>query len=168
MATKNTNGRTKKAKKTVKAGKRGAAPMTASAGASGPKAEAAGPASVRDPRLPAPGTVLSKRDRQGGVRAECTVTEDGVQYRRTFYRSLSAAATAAANDLGIKGSQNGFVFWGLSKPTRTGEDAVQRLEKIWTRYETSARSALAAPPKGKPEGVREILERHRQRAAELA
>jgi hypothetical protein len=167
MATKKQmKGTTKGAKKATKAGKRATAPTVANA----TKAESkvGGAVTTRDPRLPAPGTVLTKRDRQGAVRAECMVAEDGIQYRRTFYRSLSAAATAAAGDLGIKGGQNGFVFWGLSKPTRAGDDVLGRLEKIWTRYEYSARTALATPPNGKLEAVRGILERHRERAAALA
>ena len=35
---------------------------------------------ARDPRLPAPGTVIQKRDRQGTVRCECTVEADGIRY----------------------------------------------------------------------------------------
>lgn len=67
---------------------------------------------VRDPRLPEPGTVIQKRDRQGNVRCECTVEADGVRYNDTLYRSLSAAAMAATKDLGLGGrTANGFTFW---------------------------------------------------------
>jgi hypothetical protein len=69
---------------------------------------------LRDPRLPSPGTVLTKRTRHGATRCESTIEPDGIQYNGTLYRSLFAAATAAATDLGIMGTQNGFVFWGLS------------------------------------------------------
>ena len=69
---------------------------------------------ARDPRLPAPGTVLQKKDRQGVARCECTVEEDGIRFKGTLYRSLSAAAMAASKDLGLGGqAQNGFLFWGL-------------------------------------------------------
>ena len=54
-----------------------------------------------DPRLPAPGTVLEKRDRHGAVRCECTVEEGGIRYAGKVYRSLSSAAMAAAKDLGL-------------------------------------------------------------------
>ena len=69
----------------------------------------------RDPRLPAPGTVLRKLDRAGAVRCECKVTDSGITYKGQEFRSLSAAAMAAAKDLGIAGSQNGYLFWSLIK-----------------------------------------------------
>jgi hypothetical protein len=125
------------------------------------------PTLSRDPRLPAPGTVLSKRDRNGHVRCECTIERDGVTYDSTKHRSLTAAAMAAAHDLGIKGAQNGYVFWGLAKPARASADVLGRLETYFTRYEASARSALATPPKGEATAVRDVLERHRERAAAL-
>src|SRR5690606_28454387 len=43
-----------------------------------------------DPRLPAPGTLIQKRDRHGAVRCECTVEEGGIRYEGSLYRSLSA------------------------------------------------------------------------------
>jgi hypothetical protein len=90
---------------------------------------------VRDPRLPEPGTVIQKRDRQGNVRCECTVEAEGVHYNGTVYRSLSAAAMAAAKDLSLGGkTQNGFTFWGLSKPPRKGVDPIAAIEKAWQRY----------------------------------
>jgi uncharacterized membrane protein len=54
-----------------------------------------------DARLPAPGTLLQKRDRHGAVRCECTVEADGIRYAGKIYKSLSAAAMAAAKDLGL-------------------------------------------------------------------
>jgi hypothetical protein len=69
----------------------------------------------RDSRLPAPGTVLKKLDRHGAVRCECKVTDAGIVYKGETFRSLSAAAMAAAKDLGTKGAVNGFLFWGLIK-----------------------------------------------------
>jgi hypothetical protein len=88
-----------------------------------------------DPRLPAPGTLLQKRDRHGAVCCECTVEEDGIRYAGKVYRSLSAAAMAAAKDLGLTNkTQNGFVFWGLSKPPRKPGDPLVAIERAWERY----------------------------------
>jgi hypothetical protein len=58
-----------------------------------PKAAPATPAAPHtpDPRLPAPGTLLQKRDRHGAVRCECTVEDGGIRYAGKVYRSLSAA-----------------------------------------------------------------------------
>jgi hypothetical protein len=101
------------------------------------KVATAAPASPQtpDPRLPAPGTLLQKRDRHGAVRCECTVEADGIGYAGKVYRSLSAAAMAAAKDLGLTNkTQNGFVFWGLSKPPRKPGDPLVALERAWERY----------------------------------
>ncbi len=88
-----------------------------------------------DPRLPATGTLLQKRDRHGTVRCECTVEEGGVRYAGKVYRSLSSAAMAAAKDLGLTNkTQNGFVFWGLSKPPRRPGDPLVALDRAWERY----------------------------------
>ena len=88
-----------------------------------------------DPRLPAPGTLLQKRDRHGAVRCACTVEADGIRYAGKVYKSLSAAAMAAAKDLGLTNkTQNGFVFWGLSKPPRKAGDPLVALERAWERY----------------------------------
>lgn len=122
--------------------KKEAAPTAAPAGAANatpPISPAAKPALVAthapDPRLPPPGTLLQKRDRHGAVRCECTVEKDGVHYAGKVYKSLSAAAMAAAKDLGITNkTQNGFVFWGLSKPPRQPSDPLAALERAWERY----------------------------------
>lgn len=88
-----------------------------------------------EPRLPAPGTVIQKLDRHGTVRCECTVEDGGIRYDDTVYRSLSAAAMAAAGDLGLKNkTQNGFTFWGLTKPPTRSADPVDALERAWARY----------------------------------
>lgn len=88
-----------------------------------------------DPRLPAPGTLLQKRDRHGAVRCECTIESDGIRYAGKVYRSLSAAAMAAAKDLGLNNkTQNGFTFLGLSKPPRAPRDPLAALERAWERY----------------------------------
>ncbi|HEY3452300.1 MAG TPA: DUF2924 domain-containing protein [Myxococcales bacterium] len=81
----------------------------------------------RDPRLPAPGTTLKRLNRDGSVRTFCEVTEDGILYKGQTFRSLSGAAMAAAKDLGINGSQNGFLFWGLVRQkSRAQRDAESR------------------------------------------
>lgn len=88
-----------------------------------------------DPRLPAPGTVLQKRDRHGAVRCECSIEERGIRYAGKMFRSLSSAAMAAAKDLGLNNkTQNGFTFWGLSKPPRRSSDPLEALERAWERY----------------------------------
>jgi hypothetical protein len=87
------------------------------------------------PRLPAPGTVIQKRDRYGQVRCECTVEEGGIRYRANLYRSLSAAAMAAAKDLELTNkTQNGWTFWGLTKPPRPSKDSVEILLRGWERF----------------------------------
>jgi len=88
-----------------------------------------------DPRLPTPGTVLKKLDRHGSVRCECTVEEGGIRYAGKVYRSLSAAAMAAAKDLGLTNrTANGYVWWGLSKPPRKSGDPLVALDRAWERY----------------------------------
>jgi hypothetical protein len=99
-----------------------------------------------DARLPPPGTLLQKLDRHGAVRCECTIGEDGIHYAGQTYRSLSGAAMAAAKDLGLANkTQNGFSFWGITKPSRPPKDPLQALERVWERYhgqvETIAKSA---------------------------
>jgi hypothetical protein len=96
-----------------------------------------------DPRLPALGTLLQKRDRHGAVRCECTVEETGIRYAGAIYKSLSAAAMAAAKDLGLTNkTQNGFVFWGLSKPPRRASDPLETIERSWTRYHDQVTALL--------------------------
>lgn len=110
---------------------------TAEENATPPKAAPATPAAPHtpDPRLPAPGTLLQKRDRHGAVRCECTIESDGIRYAGKVYRSLSSAAMAAAKDLGLNNkTQNGFTFWGLSKPPRVPRDPLAALERAWERY----------------------------------
>lgn len=61
-----------------------------------------------DPRLPLPGTILS-RDYKGR-RISVEVRESGFEYDGKLYRSLSAVAQA------VTGTKwNGFVFWGLTQ-----------------------------------------------------
>ena len=110
----------------------------------------------------APGTVLRKTDRAGKVRCECTVDAAGYRYQGKIYSSLSSAAAAAAKDLGLSGkSFNGYVFWGLSKPS--GRDPVHRVEHLWQRYSNAAGELL------KGDGAAKVasLERLKQHAAQI-
>ncbi len=87
--------------------------------------------------------MLQKKDRQGEVRCECTVEQDGIRYRDTLYRSLSAAAMAASKDMGLGGrAQNGFLFWGLVKQGPREKDPVAALEHAWERYRARAEGIL--------------------------
>lgn len=62
----------------------------------------------RDPRLPPPGTVLSRVYKGGTV--QVVVGDDGFECQGEHYRSLTAAAKA------ITGLHvNGFAFFGLAK-----------------------------------------------------
>ena len=88
-----------------------------------------------DPRLPAVGTTIEKRDRRGAVRCSCTVEKGGIRYEGRVFTSLSGAAMAAAKDLGLRNkSQNGYIYWGLIKPSRPASDPIQALERAWERY----------------------------------
>jgi hypothetical protein len=115
----------------------GAKPKTAAKATKAPRA--------RDPRLPEPGTVLQKKDRQGTVRCECTVEQDGIRYQGTLYRSLSAAAMAASKDMGLGGrAQNGYLFWGIIRQPGREKDPVAALERAWERYESRAKGIMSA------------------------
>jgi len=70
-----------------------------------PPAPTGPPPRYRDPRLPSPGTVLT-RNFQGKI-LTVDVLEEGFRYEDRVYRSLSAVARQ------ISGSQwNGFLFFG--------------------------------------------------------
>ena len=66
---------------------------------------------TRDPRLPPPGSVITKEFR--GATLEVEVLDDGFEFRGETYRSLSAIARAATGT-----HWNGVVFFGLTKRTR--------------------------------------------------
>jgi len=102
----------KKTKTQPKKSTKKTAPAKEAPTAPEPLAAASAPATP-DARLPPPGTLLQKLDRHGAVRCECSVQEDGIHYAGQIYRSISAAAMAAAKDLGLANkTQNGFTFWG--------------------------------------------------------
>ena len=68
----------------------------------------AAPSRKRDPRLPAPGTIISREYR--GQLIQVKVNEDGFEYEGRPYRSLSAISKA------ITGAHwNGYDFFGLKK-----------------------------------------------------
>lgn len=121
--------------------------------------------SNRDERLPPVGTTLVKRDRHAQVRCECHVEEGGFRYRGTLHRSLSGAASAAAEHLGIKGRVNGFIFWGLVKATRP--NAGEYLRKLARRYEEQVASLLNQGAEEVRGEVRKDLEAHASRLTEL-
>lgn len=125
-------------------------------------ASAAAP--VPDQRLPAPGTIIQKKDRHGRVRCECTVEKDGIRFKGKTYSSLSAAAVAAAKDLGLAGkAMNGFVFWGLTKPPRPGADPVAALERAWERYRGVAESVAGDGVSDEKRGkVKALIAKHAQ------
>lgn len=132
-------------------------------------ASAARPAGTVDPRLPAVGTTIQKRDRAGHVRCSCEVIADGIKYAGTVYSSLSGAAMAAARDLGLTNkTQNGYVFWGLSKPQRPAADAVEALQRAWQRYQERAKEAVAAATDESREGVRYELGKQAEAIEALA
>ncbi len=67
----------------------------------------------RDPRLPEPGTVLTRA--HGGKQHRVKVLDDGFEYRRKRHRSLSAIARL------ISGTPwNGFLFFGLTTRAKAG------------------------------------------------
>src|SRR5580698_3428978 len=105
----------KRAAKRSTAQKSAKTPTIVKEAAAAPVTTQPAPAAL-DPRLPAPGTVLRKLDRHGAVRCECTIEEGGIRYAGTLFRSISAAAMAAAKDLGLANrTQNGYAFFGLTK-----------------------------------------------------
>jgi len=70
---------------------------------------------VKHPTLKV-GTVISKLDRHGKVRARCTVVKDGIKYAGKVYGSPSSAAMAAMKKLGLESKAvNGYVWWGIGK-----------------------------------------------------
>ena len=154
------------AKKTsTKKTKRATSEKPAAATSDTPAADATdaadGAAHESPSRLPPAGTVIKKVDRHGGVRCQCTVTEEGIRYKGRMFGSLSGAAMAAAQDLGLKNkTQNGFTFWGLVKPSRKLDDPEAELEKASERFQRHAAAAIkASTEKNRPQ-VRAKLEAH--------
>jgi hypothetical protein len=142
------------------------------------KARAAKPASdasapsaapgAPDPRLPPAGTLLQKVDRHGKVRCECTVEEAGFRYAGEVYRSLSAAAMAAAKDLGLANkAQNGWTFWSITKPSRRPSDPLAALEKTWDRYQGNVEALVKGVTDENRNQVAAAISKHAQVIEEL-
>jgi hypothetical protein len=128
---------TRKGPKTAAQAKKDAPDTAVAESMAGPASAAPTPAAppTPDARLPALGTVIQKKDRHGAVRCECMVEEGGIRYAGKIYRSLSAAAMAAAKDLGlVNKTQNGWNFWGITKAPRRPSDPLVALDRAWERY----------------------------------
>jgi len=157
---------TKKTKATKKTSSSGPAKGTKVRGvakqATAPATERAGTEAAAS-RLPAVGTVIKKLDRYGAVRCQCTITEDGVRYKSQNFRSLSGAAMAAAKDLHLTNkTQNGWTFWGLTKPARKLDDPEHALNKASERFQTLAAMALKGATAENRAKVRAAIEGHGQ------
>jgi hypothetical protein len=113
----------------------------------------------RDQRLPPAVTTLKKVDRNGAIRCECKVEGDGIHYGGKVYRSLSAAAMAAAKDLGLGGSQNGYLFWGLVRQPRRVGDPLVALDRAWRRYHGRATSIIEGVTDENRDKVRVAIEK---------
>jgi hypothetical protein len=112
-------------------------------------------------RLPDVGTVIKKVDRYGDVRCECTITQGGVEYNGKVYRSISAAAMAAARDLGLENkTQNGYTFWGL-EPARTS-NLVAAMGLKGRRFQEAAGAAVSGVTAENREQLRAELTKHRE------
>ena len=109
-----------------------------------------------------------KRDRTGAARYECTVEQGGFRYRDTLHRSLSAAASAAAADLGINARVNGFVFWGLMKTARLTTDPDDYVRKVAARHEERVAALLKQDgPAEVGASIRRELETHTAHLSDL-
>lgn len=64
--------------------------------------------SGRDPRLPIPGTVITKTYKGQAIWVK--VLENGFEYQGQIYKNLSSIATAITGD-----HWNGFIFFGLNR-----------------------------------------------------
>jgi len=126
-------------------------------------AELAAPRGGVDPRLPPVGTVITKLDRHGVERARCQMVEGGIEYRGTVYRSISAAAMAAAKDLGLGGkTQDGFAFWKLKKaaPRHDAPSVAEALAKAWERYRERAAESVKAASSEDPPAALDTIHQH--------
>jgi len=74
------------------------------------------PSTERDPRLPSPGTVLTRV--QNGVDHKVTVLEHDFEYQGERYSSLSQLARKITNT-----RWNGYLFWGIKRRTRQDSKA---------------------------------------------
>lgn len=138
----------------------------ATAGATGgDEAKTAAEPKERDERLPPAGTKLFKANRDG-KKVECVVTDAGaIDYAGKLYKTLSGAARAAAKDLGLATSQNGFLFWGVIRQARTVANPSSALMKAYDRFDKTVDAITAGKPEGEVKA--KLAESLRQMAAEL-
>jgi hypothetical protein len=106
---------------------------------------------MADPRMPPVGTVL--RVTRGGKELTATIRADGIGFNGAIFKSLSGAATAAAESLGLAGAQNGFVFWGIQKAAGPQVDPVEAVTKAMARVA----QALARCPADKQDAAKDAL-----------
>jgi hypothetical protein len=119
------------------------------------------PATTKEPRLPPVGTVLRKVDRNGTTRSEAAVVEGGILYKGTVYRSLSAAAIAAARDQGKQSrTMNGWAYWGLTKPVRSTSSPLAAIDRAFERYHAQVTKRLESETSDDREVALAALLRH--------
>lgn len=128
----------KKQMKTKPAGKARKSAKSAPADAA-PKAEKASRTRERDPRLPAPGTVLTRKYKDREIRV--TVLEDGFRWDGKEYRSLSALAKAATGYPSI----SGWAWLGLAGSPAATPKPSKRREKPASEKPSPATELAAAP-----------------------
>ena len=154
----------KQTKKTVsKKGQTRSTKARGTAAHAAPSAEDASQAAAPESRLPPVGTVIKKLDRHGRIRCQCTVVEDGIKYKGQLFGSLSGAAMAAAKDLNLTNkTQNGFTFWGLTKPTRKIANPVDAMAKAFGRSHGVAAIVTAAATDQNHAQIRGLLQEQAQ------
>lgn len=122
----------------------------------------------RDPRLPAPGTTLTRRVRSGET-LTLQVDADAFSYGGASYRTISGATKAACEEHGMK-PQNGYIFWGLIKPERRPgvapkipfANALEILDQAWKRYhKVVSQVALNVEKTPDPEAAVATIDEHR-------
>lgn len=111
--------------KTTKAGKARKSPKTAAVApaARAEKAPRTPRTRERDPRLPAPGTVLTRKYKDREIRV--TVLEDGFRWDGKEYRSLTAIARLATGYPAISGP----AWFSLTERAATTPKPSKRREK---------------------------------------
>ena len=145
-----------KAKKPAKAAK----PTKAAKPAKAPRASPPVDGGTSGRVLPKIGTVIEKRDRSGAVRCKCEVIDGGIRYKGKTYGSLSAAAMAAAGDLGLKAEAlNGWVWWGL-QAAQSAKDPVEAVQSVSARFIERAKALLTSANDDDRAALVKEVERH--------
>ena len=120
------------AKQPIKSKKAGS-PRRAARSAAAAKLRSAARACERDPRLPAPGTTLTRAYKRATIRV--TVLEDGFRHGGREWRSLSALASELCGN-----SANGYLWFGLTAP-RSATPTSSTLKDSTTRTAIAKRRA---------------------------